>query len=194
MTFRVGPSTLTRVLALLMVKHQPDAVLSHDLSMEEQMSCLAQLSRQKLILHWQVPGSNPKIQLHSFLGPHGPVARDACSKHAAGVCLGTILARTHVQLGLSCQQLLLRVQHRLRFTMQHVKSHSENLGNECADHAAALGAFGFVSNHNLSTRWTRHSFDSASCFATCHNIGDVLEKLRDIRTEHVSASQHQTTS
>ena len=138
------------------------------------------------------------VEALSFLGPHGPVAREAhaCvfydSKHAAGVCFGTILARTHVQLGLSCQQLLLKVQHRVRFTMQHVYSHAENLGNECADHSAALGAFGLVSNHNLSTRWARHSFDSTSCFATCHNLGDVLEKLRDIRMEHVSDSQHQT--
>ena len=46
----------------------------------------------------------------SFLAHRGLVARDAnsCiyydSKHAAGVCLGTILARTHVQLALACQQ------------------------------------------------------------------------------------------
>ena len=110
------------------------------------------------------------------------------SKHAAGVCLSTIHARTQVQLGLSGQQLLLKVQHRVRFTMQH----AENLGNECADHAAALGAFGLVSNHNLCTRWARHPFDSVSCFATCHNLGGVLEKFRDIRTERVSASRHLT--
>ena len=61
---------------------------------------------------------------------HGPVARDAhsCafydSKRAAGVCLCAIHVRTHVQLGLSCQQLLLKVQHRLRFTMQHVYSNA----------------------------------------------------------------------
>ena len=123
------------------------------------------------------------VEALSFLGPHGPVAREAhaCvffdSKHAAGVCLGTILAGTHVQLGLSCQQFLLKVQHRPRFAMQHVYSHAENLGNECADHAAALGAFGLVSKQNLSTRWARHSF---------------VEKLRDVRMEHVSDSQHQT--
>ena len=86
------------------------------------------------------------VEALSFLGPYGPVARDACScvfyhfKHASGVCLGTILARTDVQLGLSCQQLLLKVQHKPRCTMQHVHNHAENLGNECADHAAALGA------------------------------------------------------
>ena len=47
------------------------------------------------------------IEAFSFLGPRGPVARDtnSCiiydSKHAAGVCLGTIQARTHVQLAVS---------------------------------------------------------------------------------------------
>ena len=66
---------------------------------------------------------------------------------------------------------------------------AENLGNEWADHAAALGASGFVSNHNLSTRWARHSFDSVPCFDICHNLGDVLEKLRDIRTERVSGTR-----
>ena len=123
------------------------------------------------------------VEALSFSGPHGRVARDACScvvydsKHAAGVCLGTTHARSHVQLGLSCQQLLLKVQRRLRSTLQPVYSHAGNLGNECADHAAALGAFGLLSNHNLSTRRARHSFDSVSCFATCHNLGDCLAKV-----------------
>ena len=85
------------------------------------------------------------IDAFSFLGQRGPVARDAnsCiyfdSKYAAGVCLGTIQARTHVQLALACQQSMLSVQHRLRPTMQHVYGHTGNLGNECADHAAARG-------------------------------------------------------
>ena len=30
--------------------------------------------------------------------------------------------------------------------------------------------------------------------ATCHNLGDDLEKLRDVRTARVSASQHYTRS
>ena len=89
------------------------------------------------------------IEALSFLGPHGPVSRDAnsCilydSTHAAGICFGTIHARTHVQLTLACQQSLLKVQHRLRFTIQHVCGHTGNLGIECADHAAALGALWF---------------------------------------------------
>ena len=50
------------------------------------------------------------VEALSFLGPHGPVARDeqSCicddSPHAAGLCLGTIQARTHVQLALACQR------------------------------------------------------------------------------------------
>ena len=49
----------------------------------------------------------------SFLGPRGPVARDSVSciyydsRHAASVCLGTIQARTHVQLALACQRSML---------------------------------------------------------------------------------------
>ena len=63
------------------------------------------------------------VEALSFLGPCGPVARDAnsCiyydSKHAAGVCLGTIQARTHVQLAHACQRSMLCTQHRLRLNM-----------------------------------------------------------------------------
>ena len=88
------------------------------------------------------------IEALSFLGPHGPVARDeqACidydSLHAAGICLGTIQARTHVQLALACQRSMIFAQRKLRLTMQNVYGQSGNLGNECADHAAPLGTFG----------------------------------------------------
>ena len=96
----------------------------------------------------------------SFLGPHGQVARDveSCvyydSKHVAGVSLVTIQARTHVQLALACQ--------RSRLTMQHVYGHTGNLGNECADHAAALGSLDLISSHNVATRWVRHNFDTSA--------------------------------
>ena len=121
------------------------------------------------------------IEALSFLGPRGPVARDAnsCiyydSKHAAGVCFGTIQARTHVQLALACQRSMPSVQHRLRLTMRHVYGHTRNLGKECADRATALGTFGLVSNHNLATRWVRHNFDTSACFGSCNNTGEVLE-------------------
>ena len=106
----------------------------------------------------------------SFLGPRGPVTHDEQSRiyydsmHAACICLGTIQARTHVQLALACQQSMIRAQHRLRLTMQHVFGHGGNLGNECADHAAALGTFGLISSHNVVTRWIRHNFDTLCLF------------------------------
>ena len=78
------------------------------------------------------------IEALSFIGPHGPVVRDeqSCiyydSLHAAGVCLGTIQARKHVQLALACQRSMIFAQRKLWLTMQHVYGHSGNLGNECA--------------------------------------------------------------
>ena len=76
------------------------------------------------------------------------------------VCLGTIQGRTHVQLALACQQSMIHAQHRLRLTMQHVYGHGGNLGNECVDHAAALGTFGLTSSHIVATRWIHHNFDA----------------------------------
>ena len=58
-------------------------------------------------------------------------------------------------------------QRKLRLTMQHVYGHNGNLGNECADHAAALGTLGFTSSHNVTTRWTHHNFDAGACFDGC---------------------------
>ena len=55
------------------------------------------------------------IEALALLGPRGPVTPDEQSffydsMHAAGIYLGTIQARTHVQLALACQQSLIRVQ------------------------------------------------------------------------------------
>ena len=63
------------------------------------------------------------------------------------------------------------------------------LGNECADHAAALGTSGFISSHNVATRWSRHNFDTSVCFGGCHNISETLERLQHIRTN--AAMSHQ---
>ena len=90
-------------------------------------------------------------------------------------------ARSLVQLALAFEQSLIRAQHKLRLTMQHVYGHGGNLGNECADHTAALGTFGLISNHNVATRWTRHNFDSSVCFDDCNNISEILEGLQHIR-------------
>ena len=55
----------------------------------------------------------------------------------------------------ACQRSMLCAQHTLRLTMQHVYGHTGNLGNECADHAAALGSLGLISSHNVAARWVR---------------------------------------
>ena len=127
----------------------------------------------------------------------GLVARDeqSCiyydSLHAAGVCLGTIQARTHVQLALACRRSMIFAQRKLRLTTQHAYGHSGNPGNECADHAAALGTLGFTSNHNVATRWIHHNFDASACFDGCHNITEILERLQRIRTDAASPSQNE---
>ena len=48
--------------------------------------------------------------------------------------------------------------------MQHVCGRSGNFGNDCADHAAALGTIGLISCHNVDTRWIRHNFDASVRF------------------------------
>ena len=104
-------------------------------------------------------------------------------------CLGTVQARTHVQLAFACQQSMIRVQHRPRLTMHHVFGHLGIFGNECADHAAALGTFVLFSSHNVVTRWIRHNLDTSVCFDGCNNICDTLERLQHIRTK--AATFHQ---
>ena len=111
------------------------------------------------------------------------------SKHADGVILGTIQARTHVQLALACQRSMPCAQHRLRLTMQHVCGHSGNLGNECADHGAALGSLGLISSHNVATRFVRHNFDTSACCDGCNIISEILERLQHIGTDATSPPQ-----
>ena len=114
------------------------------------------------------------------------------SQHAASVCLGTIQARTHVQLTLACQRSMIFAQRKLRLTMQHVYGHNGNLGDECADHAAALGTFGLTSCHTVATRWIHNNFDASECFDDCNNITEILERLQRIRTDAPSLSQNRS--
>ena len=62
------------------------------------------------------------------------------SQHAADVCLGSVRPRTNVRHAGISQQFLLQVQTTFSLTLRH------------ADHAAALGALGLVSNHHLNVR------------------------------------------
>ena len=72
------------------------------------------------------------------------------SKHAANFWLGTVPSRTNVRFGMTSPLLLLQVQLRARITLRHMFSHGANVGNDCADRAAALGAVGLVSNRHVS--------------------------------------------
>ena len=60
----------------------------------------------------------------------------------------------------SGQRLLLWAQRRVSLT-QHAFSHGE-----CADHAAALGAMGPVSRHNILERWPHRRQNSNRAFGT----------------------------
>ena len=72
--------------------------------------------------------------------------------------------------------------------MPHVHGHSGNLGNACADHAAALGSLGLLSSHNDATLWVQHNFDISACCEGGNSISEILERLDRIRTEAVSLS------
>ena len=189
-------------LASLMAKPQLDGAPSPALHMRLKImfgpviTTEAHLAHAGAILHsnntaelWNV------VEALSFLGPHGPVAPDsqACifhdSRHAASICLGTVQSRANVSLGLTCQRVLLQIQLRLRFTVQHIYSHAQNSWNECADRAAALGTFGPASSRNIRTRWTHSSFDSTSLFAPCDNLDDALQVSRNAKVAHLRAPQ-----
>ena len=122
---------------------------------------------------------NAMVEALSFLGPRGLVARDSnsCihydSKHAAGVCLGTIQARTHVQFARACQQSMLSVQHRLRLPCNTCTATAGTWRMNVLIMPPHLG-HSALSYHKLATRWVRHKIDTFPCFDACNNIGDVL--------------------
>ena len=123
-----------------MVKLWLDVVSFHNLSMEGMISCLVPSSPPMAHLAFSCARTHSNdtaemtvmVEALSFFGPRGPVARDeqSCifdSEHAAGVCLGMIKARTHVQLALACQKSVIFAQRKLRLTMQHVRATVEIL-------------------------------------------------------------------
>ena len=123
----------------------------------------------------------------SFLGPRGLVALDEQSRiyfdsmHAAGICLGTILARPHVQLALACQQSTIRAQHRLRLNMQHVSGHGGNLGNECADHVKGMYPAPDIHEHFTIHKWLRQ---------TAYIFTQNMNNLEHIANNCMSAMTH----
>ena len=131
------------------------------------------------------------IEALSFLGSHGPVARDeqSCiyydSLHAAGVCLGhdpdsyTCATGTRMSTRPCCAPNT-GFDSPCNMCMVTVVILEMN---ECTDHAAAPGTLGFTSSHIVTTRLIHHNFDATACFDGCHSI-------QRIRTDTVSLFQH----
>ena len=88
----------------------------------------------------------------------------------------------------------MKIQLRLKITLNHTFSHNQNVGSECADHAAALGARGLISNRNVDTRWNRPSFDANSAFGEYNNLEEALASLREIRRAHAVLPRNQASS
>ena len=128
-----------------------------------------------------------------FLSLVDPVLRGshACvffdSRHAADVCCGSVQPRTNVRFASTRQQLLLHVQLRIRPTLRHIYSHGGNVGNECADHAEALGALGFVSSRNVNTRWSHPCCNTTFFVRGCNDFIEIQHRLCDARSEHTTA-------
>ena len=70
--------------------------------------------------------------------------------------------------------------------MQKIYGHIGNLDSECADHAAELGTFGLIFNHNVAKRTIGYNFDASLCFDGCDNISEILERLQHCRTKATS--------
>ena len=63
------------------------------------------------------------------------------------------------------------------------------MSNTSADHATALGALGFVSGHNVSTRWSHPSLNTSNLVMEYNNLDEIQHCLCDARRQHTSAQQ-----
>ena len=201
MTSRDGLCSPMEEFIPSMVKLQLVGVLSPAHPMKDYLSCLAGSLPPRHILRLQAKlhTNNNTAEISSvvdylFLDPlaQSPVIHKLAffydSKLAANICMGMILSRTNVPFGMTSQRLLLQVQLRLRLTLQHFHSHGQNVGNESADHAAALGSF--VSSRTRTFVLVGHSsFDSLTLFEACRNQDEAIEVLRNARMTHALAPQ-----
>ena len=168
------------------------------------MQCLALLSQPKHISRMQLPEStlttplNSRVLLRRFpsLFPMArlPVIHSRVSStipNTRRACAWALSSHERTSpLNSPANVFCLNIQIRLRFTVQHIYSHAQNLGNECAHNAAVLG-----------TPWSRveskhtHSLDTSfirSQFAVCANVTTsvtFLQVLRDVRTARLPAPQ-----
>ena len=111
------------------------------------------------------------------------------SEHAASVCLGTIQARTHVQLALACQRSMIFGQ-------------TQNFDSPCNTCMATVEIWVMnvlttwdirtSSSHNVATRWIHNNFDASVCFDGCNNIAEVWQRLQRVRSDAASLSQNRS--
>ena len=99
---------------------------------------------------------------------------------AQRVILGTIQARTHVQLALACQRSMPCAQHRLRLGILVINVLTMVL--HLVHLALSLAT-------TLPPRWVRHNFDTSACCDGCTIISEILEGLQHIGTDVTSLPQ-----
>ena len=99
---------------------------------------------------------------------------------------GTVQSRTNVCLGDDKTAVPFhRSSLRIRITPRQIYSHAGNVGNECADHPAALGALSFV----CVTTMSAPSFNTTNLVNECNNLDEVRQCLCDPRRHPTPAQQ-----
>ena len=87
------------------------------------------------------------------------------------------------------------MQLRVSLTLRRIHSLGSDADNDCADHAAALGALGLVSNHNIVERWPLPRFDTVNLLSNCNDLPKldiVCATLVCERTSSYQALYHES--
>ena len=185
--------------SLLMVKLSLDGVWFHDPLIEELMSCLVPSSTPRLIplslVLERTPTTLsqwlPRLKHCLFLVTMALWFGMSSRAFISILCMLLVFAWARSRLAHMCNCWHSRVKDPW-FSLSTNFDSPCNMcmvtmvfGDECADHAVALGTWGFTSSHNVTTRWIHHNFDATACFDGCHGIDEIWERLQRIRTDRV---------
>ena len=147
-TFKDGPLTRMEKLVSLRAKPLLVGAPSSILLMEGCISCLARSSQPKHISRMQGPGTIPTTLLNSRVSLRFPsVARlpvipKRVSSTIPGMRLAFAWALSNHAGTSPCGSPASVSCWKSNEGMQHIYTHAQNLRNECANHAAALGTYG----------------------------------------------------